>query len=65
MKPNIERNKDLVLKRINDPKKWSFEALGAYFRMHKTTAEQIFKRDVSKFATKKEITAYLQAIKKS
>lgn len=44
-----ERNKELVLKRLADDKKWSFGALGKHFNIHKTTAEEIFNRDVTKY----------------
>lgn len=41
----LERNRDLVEKRLANPSQWSFSALGKHFNIHKTTAEEIFKRD--------------------
>lgn len=45
----ITRNKELVAKRLQDPKLWSFAALGKLYNLHKTTVEEIFKRDVKKY----------------
>lgn len=60
MKPNNERNKELVLKRVSDPKKWSYGELGLFYKIHKTTVEGIFLRDVKKYATPKQITNYIK-----
>jgi hypothetical protein len=54
-----ERNKDIVLKRLSEPKVWSYAKLADHFSLDKKTVEQIFKRDVQKYATRKEITKYL------
>lgn len=56
--PNSERNKDLVNKRLDNPKKWSYGVLGRYFNIDKTTAEDIFKRDIEKYSTKIKIAKY-------
>lgn len=53
MEAKTKRNKELVLKRVNDPKKWSFGKLGLFYKLHKTTAEQIFKRDLEKYSPSK------------
>ena len=50
---NIDRNKDLVIKRINNPQRWTWRALGDYYSIHFTTARQIFLRDVEKYYPKK------------
>jgi len=60
MNPNEDRNKELVLKRIKDPFKWSYGELGSFYNIHKTTAEEIFKRDMHKYATTPQITKYLR-----
>lgn len=44
------RNRRLVLLRKSDPGKWSFRELGKKFGIGATTAEDIFKRDIAKFA---------------
>lgn len=61
---NEERNKDIVLKRVSDPIKWSFGELGKIFKLHKTTVEEIFKRDIEKYATKKQRQSYVAWIEK-
>ena len=59
MNPSKEtRNKELVQKRVTDPKTWSFGALGQFFNIHKTTAEELFKRDLKKYATATQISKY-------
>lgn len=47
---NIERNKELVIKRLHDPKKWSYGKLGEFYKIHRTTAEEIFLRDKEKYS---------------
>lgn len=48
----IQRNKELVAKRLKDPKLWSFAKLGELYNLHKTTVEEIFKRDVKRYGRK-------------
>lgn len=48
--PNTERNKELVFKRLSDPIKWSYGELGKFYKIHKTTAEEIFLRDKMKYS---------------
>lgn len=50
----IKRNKELVLRRIEDPKVWSFAKLGEFYNLHKTTVEEIYKRDLKKYVNKKK-----------
>lgn len=45
MQRNKLRNRELVKKRLADAEKWSFGELGKFYKIHKTTAEEIFKRD--------------------
>jgi hypothetical protein len=60
MKQNVDRNKELVEKRIRDPKKWSYGNLGKFYNMDKKTAYEIFDRDYKKYATSKEIALYIK-----
>lgn len=57
MRAKIERNKELVLKRLSDPKKWSFGKLGDHYCIGKTVAEEIFKRDEAKYQKEQLSTA--------
>lgn len=63
MKPNESRNRELVHKRLSNPSKWSFGELGRHYNIDKTTAEDIFKRDISKYSTKAEVALYKAMIK--
>ena len=45
----FERNKELIIKRLSNEKKWSFGELGKFYKIHRTTAEEIFKRDLIKY----------------
>lgn len=58
MNQNIERNKDLVLKRLEDPIKWSYRKLGKHFHLDPKTVHEIFKRDVEKYGSKGMIKSY-------
>ena len=44
----IDRNKDIVLKRKRNPKKWTFEALGHLYCIDKSTVYLVWKRDRAK-----------------
>ena len=48
-KANLERNKELVLKRKRNPKKWTFRALSEFFRLDVKTVYTIWERDKRKF----------------
>lgn len=53
MRPaKTERNRQLVMMRRSDPKKWSWKMLGSYFNVHFTTAKEIFEAHAHKFAEK-------------
>lgn len=47
---DIKRNRELVRKRLENQRKWSYRKLGVYYGIHYTTARQIFNRDVHKYA---------------
>lgn len=49
MPRKLERNKDMVEKRWKDPKKWTFQALGAHFHLNKKTVHTIWVRDKKTF----------------
>lgn len=55
---NTERNEEIVKKRLDNHKKWSFGELGKFYNLHKTTVENVFKRDLKKYATQKQIDRY-------
>lgn len=61
-----ERNREVVRKRIEDPKKWSFGILAKHYGMSDKTGartiHQLFERDLSKYATKEEIKKYRKSI---
>ncbi len=61
--PNEDRNERLVLKRIKDPKKWSWGKLGTEFGIHRSVAKQIFERDFEKYAKEEEIERYEKMLK--
>lgn len=46
---HIKRNKEIVQKRLKNPKIWSWRRLGDHFGMHYSTARQIFYRDRIKY----------------
>lgn len=59
MKSDEKRNREIVRLRLEDPKKWSYTKLGdKYDGLHKTTVEEIFQRDLVKYATLREIKEY-------
>ncbi len=60
-----ERNKDLVLKRILEPKKWGYRALGDHFRMDTRAVWEIFQRDHTKYATPEQVKRYKEALRLS
>ena len=47
--PKEERNKELVLKRLRDPKRWTFRALGSFFNLSEASTHEIFHRDKEKY----------------
>lgn len=53
MEEKMDRNKELVFKRVSDPKKWSWRALGSLYNIHYTTARQIFTVQSPKYLGKK------------
>ena len=61
--PKELRNQSLVVKRIKDPKKWSWAKLGTFYEFHRSVAKQIFERDIEKFANEYEIEAYEKKLK--
>ncbi len=63
MKPNITRNREIVERRIKDQITWSFGKLGEHYNLHKTTVEEIFNRDLEKYANANEIKAYIKLLK--
>lgn len=62
---NTERNKDLVLKRVEDPKKWAFRALGKHFRIDTRAAWEIFQRDLQVYASREQVKRYKEALRLS
>lgn len=61
---HTERNRDLVLKRVGDPVKWSYRALGRHFRIDIRSAWEIFQRDLTKYVTKAELKQYRREFKR-
>jgi hypothetical protein len=61
--PNEDRNESLVQKRIKDPKKWTWGALGTEFGIHRSVAKQIFERDFEKYAKEEQIEKYEKLMK--
>lgn len=53
---NKERNRELVLKRLQNQKKWSYGRLGVFYKIHRTTAEEIFLRDREKYSSELQET---------
>jgi hypothetical protein len=45
-----ERNKDLVKKRLANPKKWTWGELAKLYSIDRYTARDIFDRDVDKYS---------------
>lgn len=52
---NVERNRDLVLKRLRNPAKWSWAELGKLYKIDRHTARDIFYRDIHKYSTKRGV----------
>jgi DNA-binding CsgD family transcriptional regulator len=48
-KPLTARNRKIVLKRKENPKKWSYQKLGDYFGLNRFTIRGIVRRDFDKF----------------
>ena len=44
----IERNKDIVLKRKKDAKKWTWGELGKLYNLHRSRVHHIYMREVDK-----------------
>ena len=65
MKANVDRNRELVQKRVSDPLRWSYRKLGEFYNISKITAEEYFKRDLEKYATPHEVGEYFEKISKS
>lgn len=59
-----ERNKDLVLKRYSNPKKWGWGELGKLYGIHRQYAKDIFERDHANILTTKQIEAYKNRLAK-
>lgn len=49
-KPKVKRNSNIVLKRKANPKKWTFRALGKFFKLDEKTVYEIWKRDQDKYS---------------
>ena len=60
---NTERNEELVMKRIKDPKKWGWGALGKHYGIHRSYVKEIFERDFEKYAHEDEIEKYYTKLK--
>lgn len=41
-----QRNKEIVEKRIADPKKWTWKTLGKHYGIHRSTVQKLFKREI-------------------
>jgi hypothetical protein len=39
---NDDRNKELIKLRDSDPKTWTFKALGEHFKIHPSTAHELY-----------------------
>lgn len=48
-RPKIERNRELILKRKKDPKKWTFRALAKHYGLKSSTVHEIWEREQYKF----------------
>ncbi len=53
-----ERNRDIVRKRVADPRRWSIRVLGRHFRMDPRAVWEIVDRDLQKYATPAQIRRY-------
>ena len=60
-----ERNKELVLKRLSNPKRWSFRRLGRFFNMDVRAAWDIFQRDKDKYGTPSLLASYNKLLKEA
>ena len=47
----VDRNKDIVQKRLSDKKKWTWQALGDYHNIHFSTAKFVFDRFKDELST--------------
>lgn len=63
MTPNETRNEELVFKRLEDVTYWSYKRLGMHYKITKQTAQEIFERDLPKYATKAQIAEYNREMK--
>lgn len=54
-----DRNRDLILKRIQDPETWTWGTLADYFGIARETAYQAFHRHATKFVTPQQYQKYL------
>lgn len=61
-KPKNVRNRELILRRINDPEKWSWGALGEFYEISKVTAYNVFWMHVTKYVSPKEIEEYQEKV---
>ena len=64
-KPNTKRNQELVLKRVSDPKEWSFRALSRHYKIDVRAAYEIFNRDIRKYASPAQVSGYRKALRLS
>ncbi|HEY1037177.1 MAG TPA: hypothetical protein VGE62_01185 [Candidatus Paceibacterota bacterium] len=65
MQPNESRNKEIVRKRVLSPLEWTYGKMSLVFKTKRQTIQKIFKRDIEKYATKKEIANYNKLIAKA
>lgn len=49
MRLKEERNKELVLKRLEDPKRWTFDALADHYGIGKRAVWEVFQRDWKRY----------------
>ena len=61
---NLSRNEDLVRKRVEDLTYWTWGKLSNLYKIKRPTAVQIFNRDAHLYATKEEIKAYKEALRR-
>jgi len=59
------RNRELVEKRLSDPKMFTFKVLGRVYGINPKTAHDIFVRDLRIYGGSKNVDNYLKAMKKS
>lgn len=63
MPPKTQRNKELFVKRVQDPQKWSWRALGEHYGIHFTTAKGIFLNTLEKISKESDFNTDKQAEK--